>query len=232
MIRIRPPQTGQHGIQIVKARRNAGELIAVGTAELLHRVDDLENGLADGLDTGLVAAGADVIDLLLCTFQQQIGVLAGGCLAQDTAGRIDQAAGLILLLDDLEVGIDIGDGGHRLGNAGDVDLGVIGAGKGPAVGKGVDQRDDIDRLALGIKRAHRLIDGTVLVRVEHLRFHVCDQAVQHRLIHQRGAQHALLGLHIVGHLDAQTGQAYFLIFRHGGHPLPSRKVITAPRPSA
>ena len=101
---------------------------------------------------------------------------------------------------------------------GNVDLGIVCTGKGAVVAQGVDQRDEVDGFALGVKRAHRLVDGAVLIRIEHFRFHIGDEAVQHRFIHQGGAQHALLSLHVVGHLDAQTGQAQFFISRHGRLP--------------
>ena len=101
---------------------------------------------------------------------------------------------------------------------GDVDFGIIRAGESTVVAQGVDQCDDIDGFALGIERTHRLVDGAVLVRIEHLGFHVGDQTVQHRFIHQGGTQYALLGLHVIGHLDAQTGQAQFFISRHGRLP--------------
>ena len=101
---------------------------------------------------------------------------------------------------------------------GDIDLGIIRTGEGAVVAQGVDQRDEVDGFALGIKRAHRLVDGTVLIRIEHFGFHIGDETVQNRFIHQGGTQHALLGLHVVGHLDAQTGQAQFFISRHGRLP--------------
>ena len=67
------------------------------------------------------------------------------------------------VLDDLKIRIDIGDGRDGLGNAGNVHFSVVSAGKGTAVGKGVHQRDDINGLALGIERAHCLVDSAVLV---------------------------------------------------------------------
>lgn len=81
-------------------------------------VNDLKDGLLDGLDASLITARADIVDFLLSAFQQQVGVLAGGRLAQNAAGGIDEAAGLVFLLDDLKIRIDIGDGRDGLGNAG------------------------------------------------------------------------------------------------------------------
>ena len=87
-IRSERPSSGQT-VSIVEARGNTGELVAVRRRLFLHRVDDLENGLADRLDARLVAPGADVVDLLLRAFEQKIGVLAGGGLF-----RMDRAASI------------------------------------------------------------------------------------------------------------------------------------------
>ena len=71
-------QPGQHSVQIGKARGDAGKLIAVSTAELLHGVDDLKDGFPDGLDARLVAPAADLVNFLFGAFQQQVRILAGG----------------------------------------------------------------------------------------------------------------------------------------------------------
>ena len=99
--KIAAAKAGKHGVQVVEARGDAGELVAVGTAQLLHGVDNFQDGFPDGLDAGFIAAAADVINLLFGAFQQHVGILAGGCLAQNAAGGFDQAAGLILFPDDL-----------------------------------------------------------------------------------------------------------------------------------
>ena len=171
------------------------------------------------LTPDFVAPGTDVVDLLLRAFEQKIGVLAGGGLVQDGPGGVDQAATLVLLLDDFKIGINVRDRGQRLGDASQIDLGVVGAGKRLVAGKRIDKRDNVNGLALGVERAHRLIDGAVLVRVEHLGLHVGDEAVQHRFIHQRRTQHALLCLHVVGQVDAHAFQIQFIgimsFVRHG-----------------
>ena len=99
--KVRTAQAGKHGVQVVETCGDAGELVAVGTAQLLHGVDNFQDGFPDGLDAGFIAAAADVINLLFGAFQQHVGILAGGCLAQNAAGGFDQAAGLVLFPDDL-----------------------------------------------------------------------------------------------------------------------------------
>lgn len=99
--KVRTAQAGKHGIQVVEACGNTGELIAVRTAQFLHGVDNFKDGFPDGLDTGFIAAAADIVNFLLGAFQQHVGVFPRGSLAQNAAGSFDQSAGLVLFLDDL-----------------------------------------------------------------------------------------------------------------------------------
>ena len=65
---------------------------------------------------------------------------------------VDQAAALVLLLDNFKIGINVRDRGQRLGDAGQIDLGVVGAGKRLVAGKRIDKRDNVNGLALGVER--------------------------------------------------------------------------------
>jgi len=60
----------------------------------LHGINNFQDRLLNGFNAGAVLAVADIVQLLLGAFQQQvrIGFLAG--LLQDIAGCFDQTAGL------------------------------------------------------------------------------------------------------------------------------------------
>ena len=126
---------------------------------------------------------------------------------QDIAGCFDQTAGLIFFLDDLDVRIDVGNRRDGFRNAGNVHFGIICALEHTVLSQRVHQSDNVHRFAFAEQAAHFLIDGPVLLRIEHIGVHLCDQAVQDGFIHQRCAKHALFRLHVIRQLNAQAGQA-------------------------
>ena len=143
-------------------------------------------------------------------------------------GRLDQAAGLVLFPDDADIGIHIGEGRHRLGQAGDVDFGIVRPLERRILGQGVHQGDHVHGLVLGKKGGHLGVDCPVLLGIEHIRVQLGDELGEDVLIHQGGAQHALFRLHIVGHLDAQSGQAEIIAWHVVCLPFPSESARSWP----
>ena len=204
---VRTAKAGQDIIQIVEACGDTGKFIAVRTGQLLHGINNFQDRLLNGFNAGAILAVADIVQLLLGAFQQQgrIGFLAG--LLQDIAGCFDQTAGLIFFLDDLDVRIDVGNRRDGFRNAGNVHFGIICALEHTVLSQRVHQSDNVHRFAFAEQAAHFLIDGPVLLRIEHIGVHLGDQAVQDGFIHQRCAKHALFRLHVIRQLNAQAGQA-------------------------
>ena len=135
------------------------------------------------------------------------GYGAQGAKGTDIAGCFDQTAGLIFFLDDLDVRIDVGNRRDGFRNAGNVYFGIICALEHTVLSQRVHQSDNVHRFAFAEQAAHFLIDGPVLLRIEHIGVHLGDQAVQDGFIHQRCAKHALFRLHVIRQLNAQAGQA-------------------------
>ena len=75
---------------------------------------------------------------------------------------------------------------------------------------GVQQGDKVDGLVPGEQADHLGVDAAVLGGVEHLGPDHLDQVGQHLRLEQHRAQHALLGLHTVGRLDAHALEIQFM----------------------
>src|SRR5699024_4296942 len=115
------------------------------------------------------------------------------------------------------------------GQAGEVDLGLVGAGKDVVRHHGVQQGDKVDGLVAGKQADHLGVDAAVLGGIEHLGPDDLHQVGQDLRIEQHRAQHALFGLHAVGRLDAHALQVQFTaagaaaVFRHTSLPFNSSR---------
>ena len=206
IIRSPAAEAGEHGVQQAEACRDALVLIGIRAADLLQVGQCLHHtGGKRGQCAG-IPPGADLVDALLGVFQQQVSVRLIARVLQNVLGNAHQLAHQILLLHDLGVSLHIGDAGHRLGQTGQVDLCLVRTGEHAIGDDGIQQGDKVDGLIRCKQAQHLRIDLGVLPGVEHFRPDDLHQIGQGLRLEQHSAQHALLGLHIVGQIDAHTLQ--------------------------
>ena len=214
-------KAGEDGVQQPEAGGDALVLVGVGAADLLQICQRLHHAGRKGRQGAGIAAGADLIDALLGVFQQQVGVGLVARVLQNVLCDTHQLAHQILFLHDLRIRLDVGDAGDRLGEAGQVDFRLVGAGEHPVRDDGVQQGDEVDGLVAGKEAEHLGVDLSVLPGVEHLGPDDLDEVGQGLGFQQHRAQHALLCLHIVGQVDAHALEVEFVIMsfvRHGRYP--------------
>ena len=214
-------KAGEDGVQQPEAGGDALILVGVGAADLLQICQRLHHAGRKGRQGAGIAAGADLIDALLGVFQQQVGVGLVARVLQNILCDTHQLAHQILFLHDLRIRLDVGDAGDRLGEAGQVDFRLVGAGEHAVRDDGVQQGDEVDGLVAGKEAEHLGVDLSVLPGVEHLGPDDLDEVGQGLGFQQHRAQHALLCLHIVGQVDAHALEVEFVIMsfvRHGRYP--------------
>ena len=182
-------------------------------ADLLQVGQGLHHAGRKGRQGAGVPARADLIEALLSVFQQQGGVRLVAGVLQNTGSHPHQLADQVLFLDDLGVCLDVGNAGHRLGQAGQVDLGLVRAGEDVVRHHRVQQGDKVDGLVAGEQPHHLGIDAAVLGSVEHLRADDLHQIGQNVGLEQHRAQDALFRLHTVGRLDAHAFQVQIMAAR-------------------
>ena len=212
-------KTGEHRIQQAEPGGDALVFIRIRAADLLQVGQGLHHAGGKRRQRAGIAAGADLINTLLRVFQQQISVRLISGILQDVLCHPHQLAHQILFLHDLGVGLHIGDAGHRLGKAGQVDLCFVGTGEHAVRDHRVQQGNKVDGLVGGEQPQHFGVNLRVLPGIEHLRPDDLYQIGEGLGFEQHRAQHALLCLHVIGQVDAHTFQIQFIgitsFIRHG-----------------
>ena len=151
-------KAGEDGVQQPEAGGDALVLVGVGAADLLQICQRLHHAGRKGRQGAGIAAGADLIDALLGVFQQQVGVGLVARVLQNVLCDPHQLAHQILFLHDLRIRLDVGDAGDRLGEAGQVDFRLVGAGEHAVRDDGVQQGDEVDGLVAGKEAEHLGVD--------------------------------------------------------------------------
>ena len=203
-------QAGQDGIQQAEAGGDALVLVGIRAADLLQVGQRLHHAGGKRGQRAGIPPGADLVDALLGVFQQQVSVRLIARVLQNVLGNAHQLAHQILFLHDLGIGLHIGDAGHRLSQTGQVDFCLVRTGEHAIGDDGIQQGDKVDGLVRRKQAQHLRIDLGVLPGVEHLRPDDLHQIGQGLGLEQHRAQHALLGLHIVGQIDAHALQIQFI----------------------
>ena len=212
-----------HRVQQAEPGGDALVLVGIRAADLLQVGQRLHHAGGKRGQRAGIPPGADLVNALLRIFQQQVSVRFIACVLQNVLGNAHQLAHQILFLHDLGVCLHIGDTGHRLSQTGQVDLCLVRTGEHAIGDDGIQQGDKVDGLVRRKQAQHLRIDLGVLPGVEHLRPDDLHQIGQCLRLEQHRAQHALLGLHIVGQIDAHTLQIQFigimsLFVGHGSSP--------------
>ena len=185
-------------VEVAVAGRQAGDLAAV-LLELLEVPDLLVDERADRVQALRLLLGRDLEDQALGALDDQAGVvlpLEHGRL--DLVGRVQQAAELAEVRDDLGVPRQRRDLGDRRGQLPDR-LAPAGLIERPGAPQLLDDRDRVDRLVLAVELADRLVDDLVLrgVEVVGLERILDGQAVPGLLREHHRAEHGLLGVEVV-----------------------------------
>ena len=207
---IAAAKAGKHGVQQAETGGDALVLIRIRAADLLQVGQRFHHaGRKRGQGAG-IAAGADLVDALLCVFQQKVGVRLVSGVLQNVLGYPHQLAHQIFFLHDLGISLYVGDAGHRFCQTGQVDFGLVCAGEHTIGHHCIQQGDKIDGLVVGEQAQHLGPDLGVLPGVEHFRLEDLHKIGQGVGLEQHRAQHALLCLHIVGQIDAHALQIQFI----------------------
>ena len=211
---VRPAQAGKLCVQIGKTGGNAHVFFPVLAGQILQGIVDVQNGTADVAQLAGIPAAAQLVQLLFGTFQSQVGVGALLGLADQRLAHLDQLPHAVLLLDDAGILLHVGDGRHRFGQLGQIDLGLLGAGKNARVIHRVQHGDHVDGQTGGEKPGHLGVDAGVVVGIEHLGPQAAGELTEQPRLQQHRPQHRLLGLHVVGlgHLQPHGGQIVLVLF--------------------
>ena len=232
--KVRLVQPGDHGVQQLIPGGEPQVILPVLPADALEVVVGLHQHLGQGEDGAHLPPLADVVDALLGKLQQFHGVGLGveGVVHHLPAGG-DEAAQVVLFLDDGGVGPHVGGGGHHLGQLGQVDLGVL-RGFEDLLPPGVLQhRHHVDGPAHGEHLDHHGEQLLVLGPVEILRLQQFHHRRDAARVQQQRPQDALLRLQAVWHrlaVDIQAGLLGHLVppfQEQEGSPPPLLHFITA-----
>ena len=208
-------QTGDGRVHVGQAGGQAGDRLFAG-GQLVEALVHVEDDAGDVLQALGGAALPDGVDALLGGLQH----LAGGAGALlDHGGQVSRGLG-----DAPQQGLVLDDGGillyvgrrrrdlHQLENIVAGGVFVI----YPVQAHVLQHRHRVDGLGEIEHGIDGLIDLPVLPQIEVLAFQGFDDLRHAAGVNEHGAQHALLGLHAVGHLPRQK----LLFGCHVFHPLP------------
>jgi hypothetical protein len=200
------PIEGRAGHRVA-LERELLQLVELGVQQLLDRAEVLARVLVRDLEDRALGHVDQVARERLVPVDLRL----------DLVGRVEQPAEHRVFLDDPRVLAQVADGGHgareQLDRRRAADVLQV-----ARLLEVLDERQRVDRLALGVQIEHPLVDAPVTLAVEVVRVEalIDDQRGQRGVRQQDRAEHRLLGLQVLGRGHRRPAEGAAASVRGGG----------------